>query len=176
MFEQLEMGPADPILGLTAAFNEDTNPDKINLGVGVYKDSEGKTPIFNSVHKAEERLLQEADIKNYLPIGGGPEYAVAVQQLLYGGRLGHRVHKLVIDHIQPVDARFVVRIEQHFHNADEIFDLRLIAKVGSFSHHVETEALYELTGFCADHAGVDVNALAMPALELGQHATEHIGV
>ena len=84
MFEQLEMGPADPILGLTATFNEDTNPDKINLGVGVYKDSEGKTPIFNSVHKAEERLLQEADTKNYLPIGGGPEYAAAVQQLLYG--------------------------------------------------------------------------------------------
>jgi len=39
MFEQLEMGPADPILGLTAAFNQDSNPDKINLGVGVYQDS-----------------------------------------------------------------------------------------------------------------------------------------
>jgi aspartate/tyrosine/aromatic aminotransferase len=89
MFEKLEMGPADPILGLTAAFNEDSNPDKINLGVGVYKDSEGKTPIFNSVHKAEQILLEGAKTKSYLPIGGGPEYAAAVQELLYGA--GHEV-------------------------------------------------------------------------------------
>ena len=55
MFETLEMAPADPILGLTAAYNEDTSPDRINLGVGVYKDGEGNTPVFNSVKEAEAR-------------------------------------------------------------------------------------------------------------------------
>ena len=84
MFETLEMAPADPILGLTAAYNEDTRPDRINLGVGVYKDGEGNTPVFNSVKKAEARILDGQTTKDYLPISGGPEYAAAVQALLFG--------------------------------------------------------------------------------------------
>lgn len=84
MFETLEMAPADPILGLTAAYNEDTRPDRINLGVGVYKDGEGNTPVFNSVKEAEARILDGQTTKDYLPISGGPEYAAAVQALLFG--------------------------------------------------------------------------------------------
>ena len=84
MFETLEMVPADPILGLTEAFNEDTNPEKINLGVGVYKDADGKTPIFSSVQKVEATILQKSSTKNYMPIGGDADYATAVQQLLFG--------------------------------------------------------------------------------------------
>ncbi len=84
MLETLEMAPPDPILGLTATFNEDPNPNKINLGVGVYKDAEGKTPIFRSAARAEARLLEEESTKNYLPISGGPDYAAAVQELLFG--------------------------------------------------------------------------------------------
>ena len=80
----VEMAPEDPILGLTAAFNEDPNPEKINLGVGVYKDADGKTPIFRSVRKSEERLLRESSTKNYMPIGGDADYAAAVQRLLFG--------------------------------------------------------------------------------------------
>jgi len=89
MFEKMEMAPADPILGLNEAFGKDSNPNKINLGVGVYKDSEGWTPIFNSVKKAEERLLANEDTKDYLLITGLPNYNVAVQELLWGK--GHEI-------------------------------------------------------------------------------------
>ena len=84
MFETLEVAPADPILGLTAAYNQDTNPDRINLGVGVYKDGDGNTPVFNSVQRAEARFLDRQNTKDYLPISGAPEYAAAVQALLFG--------------------------------------------------------------------------------------------
>ena len=84
MFETLEKAPADPILGLTAAFKQDTNPDRVNLGVGVYKDGDGNTPVFDSVQTAEARILDRQTTKDYLPISGGPEYAPAVQDLLFG--------------------------------------------------------------------------------------------
>ena len=57
MFESLEMAPPDPILGLTDAFDADPDPTKINLGVGVYQDADGKTPILDTVREAERRLL-----------------------------------------------------------------------------------------------------------------------
>jgi aromatic-amino-acid transaminase len=84
MFEKLDMAPADPILGLSAAFKSDANPQKINLGVGVYQDANGKTPILESVKEAEKRILAQATSKSYLAIEGTPEYARAVQSLLLG--------------------------------------------------------------------------------------------
>lgn len=84
MFEKLEMAPADPILGLTEAFNKDPNPNKINLGVGVYKDEAGNTPIMNSVRKAEKVLVETEKTKNYLPIPGAPAYGKVVQELVFG--------------------------------------------------------------------------------------------
>ena len=84
MFETLTMAPADPIIGLTEAFKNDPNPNKINLGVGVYKDGDGNTPIFASVKTAEERLLTHEDTKNYLGIEGDEAYNKAVQELLWG--------------------------------------------------------------------------------------------
>jgi len=84
MFENLEAAPPDPILGLTAAFKEDANPDKLNLGVGVYCDGDGKTPVLASVLEAERRLLERGDSKTYLPIDGSPEYGEAVRQLVFG--------------------------------------------------------------------------------------------
>ncbi len=84
MFETVEKAPPDPILGLTEAFNQDPNPDKINLGAGVYSDEAGRTPIFAAVKEAEQRLLERETTKAYLPINGSPEYAAAVQQLLFG--------------------------------------------------------------------------------------------
>lgn len=84
MFESLEMAPPDAILGLTEAFNQDTNPDKINLTIGVYKNESGTTPIFRTVKKAEERILSEESTKSYLAINGSKEYASAVQHLIFG--------------------------------------------------------------------------------------------
>ena len=84
MFNEVQMAPPDPILGLSAAFREDTNPDKINLGVGVYKDEAGETPVMECVKKAERRLAEGASNKAYLPIEGSPEYGAAVRELLFG--------------------------------------------------------------------------------------------
>ncbi|MHC4289844.1 MAG: amino acid aminotransferase [Planctomycetota bacterium] len=84
MFEKLEMAPADPILGLTEAFNNDPNPAKINLGVGVYKDETGITPIMTSVAKAEKIMLDTEKSKGYLPIPGAPAYGKVVREFLFG--------------------------------------------------------------------------------------------
>ena len=93
MFENVAMAPPDAILGLTEAFNSDPRQDKINLGVGVYKDENGATPILGSVKQAEARLLDEETTKSYLPMPGAPEYAAAVQGLLLG-----RDHAVVAAH------------------------------------------------------------------------------
>jgi len=84
MFEKLETAPADPILGLTEAFNKDPNPNKINLGVGVYKDEAGNTPIMNCVRKAEKILVETEKTKSYLPISGSPAYGKIVAELVFG--------------------------------------------------------------------------------------------
>lgn len=84
MFESIQPAPADPILGLTEAFRADSNPAKINLGVGVYQDSSGKTPALACVTKASERLAREGASSSYLPIPGLAEYTAAVQHLAFG--------------------------------------------------------------------------------------------
>ncbi len=84
MFETLNTAPADPILGLTEAFKKDPRSGKINLGVGIYKDERGTTPILSSVKKAEARLLEEETSKSYLSIEGTSEYGQSVQRLLFG--------------------------------------------------------------------------------------------
>ncbi|MDB4836878.1 aspartate/tyrosine/aromatic aminotransferase [Marinomonas sp.] len=84
MFEHIQAAPADPILGLNDAYKNDENPNKINLGVGVYKDENGNTPILKAVKLAEERLLTKEQSKSYLSIEGSPTYCSAVQKLLFG--------------------------------------------------------------------------------------------
>ncbi len=80
MFQTMEMAPPDAILGLTEAFKKDTNPNKINLSVGVYQDSSGKTPILDVVKEAETRLLNEELNKSYLGIDGLPAYGAEFAQ------------------------------------------------------------------------------------------------
>ncbi len=68
MFEALKPLPQDPILQLMQMFREDTRPEKVDLGIGVYKDDAGHTPILAAVHEAERRLLEGETTKSY----GGP--------------------------------------------------------------------------------------------------------
>ncbi|KAB2888759.1 MAG: aspartate/tyrosine/aromatic aminotransferase [Desulfobulbaceae bacterium] len=84
MWQNIEAAPADSILGLTEAFRNDPSPDKVNLGVGVYKDDAGRTPILQCVKAAEKILLERESTKSYLPISGDPTYAACVQQLIFG--------------------------------------------------------------------------------------------
>ncbi|NRB22890.1 amino acid aminotransferase [Shewanella sp.] len=84
IFTQVELAPADPILGLTDAFKADTRTEKVNLGVGIYKDESGSTPILKSVKLAEERILATEKSKSYLGIEGVEAYNRVVQELLFG--------------------------------------------------------------------------------------------
>lgn len=87
MLGSLEMAPPDAILGLNVAFRNDTNPNKINLGVGVYKDESGNTPVLDCVKKAEQLLLESETSKSYLGIDGLPEYGPLVRKVLFDGTI-----------------------------------------------------------------------------------------
>ena len=84
LFSSVELAPRDPILGMTEAFNADPNPAKVNLGVGVYFDENGKLPILQCVLAAEKQLAEAPKPKGYLPIDGIPAYDRAVQELVFG--------------------------------------------------------------------------------------------
>ena len=80
----VEMAPRDPILGVTEAFVADTRPNKVNLGVGVYCDDNGKVPVLECVRRAEQKLAAAAAPHSYLPIDGLQSYDRAVQAELFG--------------------------------------------------------------------------------------------
>jgi aromatic-amino-acid transaminase len=83
-FAHIQQAPPDPIIGLTEAFNNDTNPAKVNLGVGVYQDANGKVPVLDVVREAERRWYEQEPTKSYLGIDGLPAYVKEVQKLLFG--------------------------------------------------------------------------------------------
>ncbi len=84
LFTAVEMAPRDPILGLNEQFNADPNPAKVNLGVGVYYDHEGKLPLLVCVTEAERQILASLKPRGYLPIDGIAAYDKAVQTLVFG--------------------------------------------------------------------------------------------
>jgi len=84
LFDAVEMAPRDPILGINEQFAEDPNPAKVNLGVGVYTDENGKLPLLACVAAAEQRLVGQAKPRGYLPIDGIAAYDRAVQTLVFG--------------------------------------------------------------------------------------------
>jgi len=84
MFENIAAAPADPILGLADLFRADDRANKINLGIGVYKDETGNTPVLTSVKKAELYLLENEVTKNYLSIDGIAAFGQCTQELLFG--------------------------------------------------------------------------------------------
>jgi len=84
LLSSIEMAPRDPILGVTDAFNADTNPKKVNLGVGVYTNDVGKVPLLECVKRAEAQLAAAASPRGYLPIDGLVTYNKLVQALVFG--------------------------------------------------------------------------------------------
>jgi aromatic-amino-acid transaminase len=84
LFSAVEMAPRDPILGLNEQFNADTNPAKVNLGVGVYFDDNGKLPLLQCVQAAEKTMMEKPAARGYLPIDGIAAYDAAVKSLVFG--------------------------------------------------------------------------------------------
>ena len=84
LFSAVEMAPRDPILGLNEQYNADTNPSKVNLGVGVYFDDNGKLPLLQCVQAAEKAMMDKPAARGYLPIDGLAAYDNAVKALVFG--------------------------------------------------------------------------------------------
>ncbi|WP_234265978.1 amino acid aminotransferase [Hydrogenophaga sp. NFH-34] len=84
LFSAVEMAPRDPILGLNEQFAADTNPHKVNLGVGVYFDDNGKLPLLQCVQAAEKAMMEKPTARGYLPIDGIVAYDNAVKGLVFG--------------------------------------------------------------------------------------------
>ncbi len=84
LFTAVEMAPRDPILGLNEQFNADSNPNKVNLGVGVYFDDNGKLPLLECVQAAEKAMMEKPTARGYLPIDGIAAYDNGVKALVFG--------------------------------------------------------------------------------------------
>ncbi len=84
LFAAVELAPRDPILGLNEQFAADPNPAKVNLGVGVYFDDNGKLPLLKCVQAAEKLMMEAPKPAGYLPIDGIAAYDKAVQGLVFG--------------------------------------------------------------------------------------------
>jgi aromatic-amino-acid transaminase len=84
LFSAVEMAPRDPILGITDAFAADSNPKKVNLGVGVYYDDNGKLPLLKCVQAAEKAMTDDPKARGYLPIDGIAAYDAAAKALVFG--------------------------------------------------------------------------------------------
>ncbi|MFP3517093.1 amino acid aminotransferase [Pseudomonas sp. SIMBA_077] len=162
LFSAVEMAPRDPILGLNEAFNTDTRTDKVNLGVGVYCNEEGRIPLLRAVIEAETIRAAEHASRGYLPIDGIAAYDQAVQKLLFGEQSPLLAAGRVIT-MQSVGGTGALKI-----GADFLKQLQPGAVVAisdpSWENH---RALFETAGFPVqnyryyDAASHDVNRTGM---------------
>ncbi|MBT5861298.1 MAG: aspartate/tyrosine/aromatic aminotransferase [Gammaproteobacteria bacterium] len=84
MFESLQPASTDPILGLIAEYRNDLRPEKIDLGVGVYRTTEGNTPVLQVVKRAEQTLIDEQESKAYIGTAGAADFNAVMQELIFG--------------------------------------------------------------------------------------------
>ena len=146
LFAAVDMAPRDPILGLNEQFAADPNPAKVNLGVGVYYDDEGKLPLLKCVAHAERQMAQALTPRGYLPIDGIAAYDRAVQELVFGAD-SEAVRAGRIATVQAVGGTGGLKI-----GADFLHRLAPGAKVlisdPSWENH---RALFESAGFVVEN-------------------------
>ena len=171
LFASIDLAPKDPILGVTEAFVADKNPNKVNLGVGVYNDDSGKLPLLACVKEAEEEMVRNPAPRGYLPIDGLAAYDNAVRELVFGadseivksGR-GVTVQGLGGTGGLKIGADFLKRFSP---------DAEVWISDPSWENH---RALFESAGFVVntypyyDAAAKDVNVAAMLAALKGAKA------
>ena len=182
LFAAVEMAPRDPILGLNEQFNADPNPAKVNLGVGVYFDDNGKLPLLQCVQAAEKMMMEAPKARGYLPIDGIAAYDKAVQGLVFGadsaavkaGRIatvqalggtgGLKVGADLLKRMNP-DAKVLIS-DPSWENHRALFE--------GAGFKVETYAYYD-----AERRGVDFDAMltaldsALPGSVVVLHACCH---
>jgi aromatic-amino-acid transaminase len=162
ILSSVELAPRDPILGITEGFNADTNAAKVNLGVGVYYDDNGKVPVLECVKRAEQAIATEITPRTYLPIDGMPAYVRAVQSLILENAVAVTEQRVV--GVQALGGTGALKIA-----ADFLFRVNPKAQVWisnpSWENH---RALFESAGFEVKNypyydpatRGLDFNAMA----------------
>eukprot|EP00026_Physarum_polycephalum_P008535 Phypoly_transcript_08623.p1 GENE.Phypoly_transcript_08623~~Phypoly_transcript_08623.p1 ORF type:complete len:419 (+),score=88.08 Phypoly_transcript_08623:52-1308(+) len=111
-FSHVPQAAPDPILGVSLAYKADTNPNKVDLGVGAYRTEDGKPYVLGSVKKAEQRILEQGHNKEYLPIDGLPEFKTFTTQLLFGDALKGNESRLAVT--QSISGTGALRIGAEF--------------------------------------------------------------
>jgi aromatic-amino-acid transaminase len=142
LLASVPMAPGDPILGVTEVFVADRNPKKVNLGVGVYYDENGKVPLLECVRRVEQQQVQAGAPRPYLPIDGLKSYDNAVQELVFGAGASAVKEKRVVT-VQTLGGTGGLKI-----GADFLKQLSPDAQVWisepSWENH---RALFEAAGF-----------------------------
>jgi aromatic-amino-acid transaminase len=146
IFEHLELAPRDPILGLNEAFNADTRAGKVNLGVGVYTDENGKIPLLASVREAEAARVAALPPRGYLPIDGIAGYNQGTQTLLFGENASIIKEGRVVT-IQALGGTGALKIGADFLRHLEP-DATVWISDPSWENH---RALFEMAGFKVNH-------------------------
>lgn len=177
--DDVPMAPRDPIIGVTEAFNADERPDKVNLGVGVYYDGDGKVPLMKSVRQAEQRMADEPLPRPYLPIDGIPDYQRAVQALVFGAdaepvRTGRVITAQALGGTGAL--RLAADFLRRFNHRDEAW----ISKPSWENHRAIFEAagytVNEYPYYDGDTHGVDFAAMraALDGLSAGSVVVLHV--
>ncbi len=154
LFAAVELAPRDPILGLNEQFNADPNPAKVNLGVGVYFDDNGKLPLLECVQAAEKMMMEAPKARGYLPIDGIAAYDKAAQALVFGadsaavkaGRIA-TVQAVGGTGGLKVGADFLKRMGREGAASSPVADAKVLISDPSWENH---RALFEGAGFAVE--------------------------
>ena len=162
VFSAVEMAPRDPILGLTEAYLADTNPNKVNLGVGVYQDENGKLPVLQCVRTVEQQLGSEPKPRGYLPIDGLASFTTEVAKLVHGADAAQIADGRLVT-VQTLSGTGALRIAGDFlHQVNP--DTKLLLSDPSWENH---QAVFTRCGFevgtyrykAADRDGIDFEGM-----------------
>lgn len=171
LFADIELAPRDPILGLNEAYQADTRPNKINLGVGVYYDEQGRIPLLKAVQKAEAEFVAAAAPHSYLPIEGIGSYDQAVQKLLFGADSPLVTEKRVVT-VQALGGTGALKlgadfIKSHLKATDVAIsnpsweNHKALFSTAGFEVHDYT--YYDATAHGLDRAGLFASLKALPS-------------
>ncbi len=141
-FANLQVAPPDAILGLTEAFVADSNPNKMNLSVGVYKDASGQTPVLRCVKEAEKKLIETEATKGYLPIDGYADYRNHVRQLIFADK----VDAERISVLQTPGGTGALRVASDF-MVSQLPKIRIWMPTPTWANH---KAIFEAAGLPSD--------------------------
>jgi aspartate/tyrosine/aromatic aminotransferase len=158
-FSTLSVAPPDAILGLTEAFMQDTNADKMNLSVGVYKDASGLTPVLRCVKAAETKLIEEEKTKGYLPIDGYADYRNHVRNLVFD----ETVEQERIAVIQTPGGTGALRVAADF-LVTQLSPIRIWIPTPTWANHGNIFAAAHLEAQPYSYLGADRTSLDIDAM------------